>query len=308
MKILVIGVSGFIGMELARSLVQSGHDVIGLTRDPDRVKSKPLSRIRLGQWDGTNGAGLQGFLQEIDGVVNLTGENIGKSRWTDARKLKLIGSRISITGVLSEAMIRWAPRSAFLIQGSAAGYYGPHPDGYVDESAPAGRGFLAELADNWESAAKPLSESGRRVVFLRTGIVLGNNGGIMDRLLLPFKFYSGAILGSGRQAVSWIHIEDEVRAIRFLMENQECSGPYNLVSPTPSTMHDLVRAISRATGKPAWIRVPGWALKAVFGKMADETVLASQQLIPQKLLEQGFNFLHTDLDLAIKKLLTSPGS
>ena len=308
MKIVVLGASGFIGSNLMPALNASGHQVTGLTRRPDRVSTLKNDEINLRVWDGRNMAILANILDGIDGVVNLAGANIGQGRWTNRRKKKLAASRIQLSGILTEAILQMPVRPSFFIQGSAAGYYGIRPEGQADENAAAGQGYLAELANQWESAVAPRSAAGIRTVFLRNGMVLGRGGGILDRLLMPFSFYAGTTPGSGRQAVSWIHMEDEVRAIRFLIDHPTASGPYNLTSPNPSTMAGLIRAIAKTTGKPAWARIPEWLLKTVLGEMARETILSSQQIIPGKLLKEGFRFRFTDINAAIVDILSGPRS
>lgn len=305
MKILIIGATGFIGRKLAEELASAGHEVTGLSRNP-RVEGQQLQGGGLlSHWDGKSLATLKDHLKDKSGVVNLAGENIGSAIWTKSRKKKLSESRTGTGRLLSDAILMLENKPAFLVQASASGFYGYRTNEWADENSPKGDGFLAELTMLWESSVADLHPVGVRTVFIRTGIVLGKNGGIMKKLLLPFRFYAGTILGSGNQWVSWIHIDDLVRAIHFLIQNPQSSGPYNLVSPMPVTMAVLVKEIAKATGKPIWMKIPGWLLKTLLGEMATETVLASQRITPLKLQKEGFQFKYPSIDQAIDSLLAN---
>lgn len=306
MRILIIGATGFIGRKLARELFSAGHEVTGLTRNPSIDGQHFHENMTLSLWDGKSIDGLKRLLEGKDAVVNLAGKSLASGIWTENRKKVLFSSRAGIGRILSEAIMHMENRPSCLIQGSATGYYGRLAEGTTDETAPKGPGFLADLADQWEASVSNLAGTGVRTILIRTGVVLGRDGGLMKKLLLPFNFYFGTILGSGNQWISWIHMEDQVRAINFLLNNPQSSGPYNLASPEPATMREMIAEIGKLTGKPAWFRIPGGLLKMVLGEMASETILASQRIYPAKLQNEGFSFKYPTIDLALVDLLSKP--
>jgi len=191
-----------------------------------------------------------------------------------------------------------------LLQASAIGFYGTPVEKPAAEDQLAGTGFLAGLTREWESSVNDAGLFVPRIIIIRTGLVLGKNEGLLEKMLLPFRFYSGTILGSGKQWMSWIHIQDEVRAIRFLLENRDSSGPYNLTSPEPVSMKFFINSVGKILGKPTWMHIPGILLVAVLGEMARETVLSSQNIYPAKLLKEGFKFEYIHLQDALMNLLT----
>jgi uncharacterized protein (TIGR01777 family) len=304
MKILIIGATGFIGKKLAAELVLAGHLVTGLTRNPALAGNQPAPGFTLKHWDGISPGVLQGLLEYQDGIVNLAGESIGGWVWTKNRKKKLISSRVGTGNIISDAITGMQIKPAFLIQGSASGFYGSIAEAVADEDVPLGKGFLADLADRWEASVSMLERIGVRTVLIRTGVVLGKDGGIMTQLLLPFRFYCGTIPGSGKQWVSWIHEEDLVRAICFLIANPQSFGPYNLSSPAPARMREIIKEIARALKRPAWLKIPGLLLKIALGEMASETILASQKIYPAKLKGQGFSFKYMSIGQAIANLIS----
>ena len=307
MKILVIGATGFIGRHLFKELISEGHQVVGISRNPEAARKVLGQDAHIHQWDGFSEPVLVKALEGVDGIANLAGENIAKGPWTKKRKMALLSSRAGTGKILAAALFQMPARPSFLIQASATGYYGPQTAVPVDETEGPGRGFLSELNQQWESSVYTLKEAGMRVVYIRTGIVLGAGGGLLKQLLLPFRFYAGTIPGSGRQYLSWIHLTDEVRAIMHLINHPESAGPYNLTSPNPSTMAAMIHEIAQITGKPAWMKVPGFALRFSLGQMAEETVLASQQILPSRLLSEGFRFSFPEIRPALKDLLSKPG-
>lgn len=304
MKILIIGATGFIGRALVPHLVSERFDIVCISRNVNAARKILGNHINILPWDSRTTQGLLPALSGADAVVNLAGESLAKGRWTDKRKQELLDSRVVTGKLLSEAILSMPVRPGVVLQASAMGFYGPQTDGPVDESAGQGPGFLAEMNRQWESSAIPLKSAGVRVVILRTGVVLGKDGGMLEQLLIPFRFYAGTTLGSGRQYLSWIHLADNIRAIGHLLRNSASEGPYNLTTPNPVTMAELTRGISIAVGKPAWMRVPAFMLKAIFGKMADETLLASQQVMPSRLLSEGFRFSYPELAPALSDIFS----
>jgi uncharacterized protein (TIGR01777 family) len=303
MRVLIIGATGFIGRELMKEFSVSGHNPVGASRNAMKAKQILGQETEILEWDGRSAATLADKLAGFEAIVNLAGENIAAGRWTRHRKMLITESRINTSRLLAEAIEMSTSRPSVLLQGSAIGYYGTPVENAADETRPAGKGFVADLTGDWESAVKKAEKPGTRVIWIRTGLVLGKNGGLLNKMLLPFKFYSGTVIGSGKQWMSWIHIHDQVSAIRFLLENGHSSGAYNLTAPQPVRMKEFIKTISKVTGKPAWLKVPGWVLKSVLGEMADETVLASQNIYPGKLLKEGFHFKFDQLEPALKNLL-----
>jgi len=304
MRILIIGATGFIGKELVKELSATGHQPLGVSRYAIKAGGILGDLCEIVEWDGKSAESLVMKMDRIDGIVNLAGENIASGRWTEKRKKILTESRVKISKLVSEAIRLADIKPSVLIQGSATGIYGTPVNSPADENHPVGNGFLADLTRQWEMAMTPAGEDFPKVVVIRTGLVLGKNAGLLKKMLLPFKYHSGIIIGSGKQWLSWIHISDQVRAIRFLLENKNSSGPYNLTAPHPVQMKTFVQTLSKVLGKPVWLKIPGAFLKLSLGKMAEETVLSSQNIIPAKLTIEGFSFSHSDLDTALIDLLT----
>jgi uncharacterized protein (TIGR01777 family) len=303
MVILVLGAGGFIGRNLVGALQRKGHQVRALSRNPQKAQGSLPGNTDIRQWNGSSVDILLSHLQGVDGVVNLVGENIAGGLWTKKKKAKLTESRVRTGRILSDAILRLEEPPEFLVQGSATGFYGPTTIGEKDETHGPGAGYLSELVQQWEASVSVLAESGVRLAYARTGIVLGPEGGMLQKLLLPFSFYAGTILGNGRQYLSWIHITDEVEALCHLIENQGSSGAYNLTSPQPVTMKEMVSLISKITGRPAFLKVPDLFLRMAMGQMARETILADQKILPSRLLKEGFIFHYPSPAGALKNLL-----
>jgi uncharacterized protein (TIGR01777 family) len=303
MHLLIIGATGFIGRELVKELELAGHQVLAVSRSARKAGEIFGNQTKTAAWDGKSAEGLAALLPGIDGIVNLAGENIAAGRWTEKRKEILTRSRVQ-TGKLLAAAVRLSEsKPEVIIQGSAIGLYGTPVENPSGESLKAGTGFLSELTAEWESSVLEAGPFVKRIVMIRTGLVLGQEG-LLEKMLLPFRFYCGTTLGNGRQWLSWIHIRDEVRAIRFLLESRSSSGPYNLTSPGPVKMQEFIKSISQITHKPAWFKVPRIILKAALGEMAEQTILSSQNIYPEKLLKEGFQFDFRGLTGALENLLT----
>ncbi len=296
MRIAISGGSGLIGTALTAELAASGCDVVRLVRRPATAPAEI-------QWDPA--ADLDpAVLAGTDAVVHLSGAPIAAKRWTTARKAELRASRLTSTGTLAAAMASAEPPPSVLICGSAIGFYGDTGEAIVDESAPAGRGFLADLVRDWEAAAEPARAAGIRVVSIRSGVVLSARGGMLGRLLLPFRLGLGARIGSGAQYLSWISLTDEVRAIRFAIDDDGLSGPVNLTAPEPVTNAAFTRALARALGRPAFLRLPSPLLSAALGEVASE-LLASARVVPAKLLQAGFTFRDPDIQTALARIVAA---
>jgi len=289
MRIAIAGASGVIGTALSASLTASGHEVLRLVRreanSPDEIS-----------WDPQGGT-VDESLGEVDAVVNLAGAGVGDRRWTKAYKREIRDSRVLGTITLARAMSQATKPPKVLINGSAIGFYGNSGAQPVDESSPAGSGFLAEVVVDWEQATSPAAEAGIRVVNIRTGLVVSAQGGAFGRLMPIFKYGLGGRVGSGDQFWSFISLRDEVRAIEFCLES-DISGPVNLVAPQAVTNRDVTRALAASVHRPAFLPVPALALKAVLGEFADD-ILASQNVVPTRLQDAGFTWLDPTIDDAL---------
>ncbi len=301
MRAVVAGGTGFIGSALVRSLTQDGHEVVVLSRAASG--QKPLPGVTFVPAGGRSGAAWSRHLDGADVLVNLAGENISSGWWTRARKKRLRQSRLDAGAAVMDALARVASPPAVLVQASATGCYGDRGDAPVDESAPCGTGFLAELARDWEASTAGAEALGVRRVVVRTAVVLGAHGGALPRLLAPFRFFLGGPLGSGRQYFPWIHLADEVAAIRFLMDHASASGPFNLAAPGAVTQDALARAVGRALGRPSFVRAPAGLLRLVMGEMARELFLGGVRAVPRRLVELGFAFRFPDLAAALADIL-----
>jgi len=293
-RIVMSGATGLIGTALAASLEQDGHQVTRLVRRPP---SGP-GQVR---WDP--GRTLDpAVVSGSDAVVNLSGAPVAGGWWTQSRKRELRGSRVNATATLVTAIRAAAAAPPVLLSASAIGWYGDTGDREVDETAPAGSGFLPGLVTDWEAAAAPASDAGTRVVTLRTGLVLSGQGGLLGPLAPLFRLGLGARLGGGGQYLSWIALADHVRAARFLLEHGDIAGPVNLTAPAPVTNAEFTAALGRAAHRPALLRVPAPLLRAGLGELSSE-LLSSSRVLPARLLAAGFTFRYPGIDAALAAAL-----
>ncbi len=288
--IAIAGSSGLIGSALAAALRAADHPVLRI------VRRTPANSGEL-HWNPESGEFDVDALTEVDVVVNLCGINIGERRWSGAFKQSLRDSRITPTEVLSAAVADAGVET--LINASAVGYYGHTKDRVVDENDPAGKGFLAQLCQDWEVATLPAQYGGARVVLARTGLVLAAAGGALRRMRPLFSAGLGARMGSGRQYVSWISLEDEVRALLFAISQPSLSGPINMTGPAPVTNAEFTTAFGRAVNRPTPLMLPGFAVRAALGEFADEGLLSGQRAIPSALERAGFQFHHNTIGEAL---------
>ncbi len=303
MKIVVAGGSGFLGKALLKKLIEANHSVALLSRNPRAAQSNVPSSVQVEQWDAKS---VGNWAQRIDGadaVINLTGESIGGKRWTAKQKEMILSSRIDSTRAVVEAIRQATLKPKLLINQSAVGYYGNVEVGNVTEDHPRGTDFLGEVASRWEVEARKAESLGVRVVTPRTGIVLDKNGGALQKLLLPFNLFIGGPLGSGRQWFPWIHLEDEINAFLFALENPKLSGPVNLAAPESVTMKQFCTALGKAMHRPSWAPVPGFVLKILLGEMAGPLLLGGQKVVPEKLSEAGYKFRFPKLEEALSDIL-----
>ncbi|MGQ9768087.1 MAG: TIGR01777 family oxidoreductase [Anaerolineae bacterium] len=306
MRIIITGGTGFIGRRLVAELAGAGYEVIVLTRNPARATGLPAG-VRAERWDGRPAAGCGGLSVGCLAIVNLAGENLSgggfpPARWTPERKALIRSSRLDAGAAVTEAVTAATTRPRVVIQSSGIGHYGSRDDKVLTEADPPGDDFLARLTVEWEASTAAVADQGVRHVSIRTGVVLSPDEGALKQLLLPFKFYVGGPMGSGRQGFSWIHPADEVAAIRFLIENERASGPFNLCAPEPLSNAEFARVLGKVLGRPAWLPVPGIALRLALGEVAT-MVLDGQKALPKKLLDLGFRFRFPDAESALWDLL-----
>jgi uncharacterized protein (TIGR01777 family) len=306
MKILITGGTGLIGSGLYRKLLQNGNEVIILSRRSGSGNGL-VDGVEVVQWDGKTPHGLVDVLSGVNAVVNLAGENLAgpgffPTRWTEERKRVIRESRLNVGRALVEALSKTQTRPEVLIQASAIGLYGTQKDEALDEFSLPGDDFLARLCQEWETSTRPVTNMGIRHVVIRIGVVLASNSGALARMLLPFKFFVGGPFGNGKQVISWVHLEDVVDAIQYLINTPSADGVYNLTAPNPVSNAELGKEIARTLHRPYWLPVPGFLMKLMFGEVSS-IVLEGQKVIPKRLLESGYNFRYKDITTAIQDLL-----
>jgi uncharacterized protein (TIGR01777 family) len=306
MSVIIAGGTGLIGRALTKELAQHGHEVIILSRNPDRVISVP-ENVKVVAWDGVSTQGWGDLVNETQAIVNLSGANIGgegffPSRLTDERKRRIRESRIMSGKALLEAIETAEKKPAVFVQSSAVGYYGFHGDEKLSEDSPPGDDFFAEWKE-WEKVSAPVEDIGVRWVIIRSGIIFSTGrGSALNRLVLPFKLFTGGPIGDGKQYLSWIHETDEARAIRFLIENKDARGAFNLTAPNPATNAEVGKAIAKVLHRPYYLPAPGFAFKLAFGEVS-ALVTNGQRVMPERLLEYGFEFQFPNLEPALQDIL-----
>ena len=300
MNVVVAGGTGFIGSSLVPLLRLGGHDVVVLTREPERAPVTP--GVTWVRWDGVTQGDWAAHVRRADAVINLAGESIGGGRWTASGKERIVASRVNATRALVESIRQGEKRPSLFVSSSAVGYYGPVESGEVTEDHAPGSGFLADVCLRWEQEALAVGELGPRVVLLRTGVVLGDKGGALERMLLPFRLYAGGPLGSGTQWFPWVHRDDVGEVILFALDNAALAGPVNVVAPEGVDMRAFCAALGVALSRPSWLPVPAPVLRAVLGEMAD-MILTGQRAVPAKLLSLGYRFRYPALGAALTSVV-----
>ncbi len=298
MNILIAGGSGFIGHNLSRELQSSGHNIIVLTRNKEKVSQQAESYGIIDYEDLLNG----NIPCEISGVINLSGSSIASGRWTKGKKEEILQSRIDSTMAVISAIEKSIIRPKVFINSSAVGYYGDCGNKILTESDGSGNDFLSKVCVEWESVASKAILSGVRTVYMRTGLVLGN-GGVLNKLILPYKFYMGGIPGSGKQWVSWIHIKDISGIIEFILKKEEIHGPVNFTAPEPLQMKDLQKAIGKVLQSPSWLKLPTPFLKVALGEMSS-IMLNSQRVLPDTLIRNNYQFIYPSVDDALQDIFS----
>ena len=293
-KIIVAGGTGLLGTALVGALQDDRHMVVVLTRRPTRdheVRWSP--HYEGGPWTSA--------LDDAHAVINLAGASIGGGRWTTARKAAIHDSRMQATGALVRAIAASRQPPPIFISSSAVGYYGSRGDESVTEQSAPGSDFLAHVCRDWEAVASQLSPTAR-VVLLRSGVVFARHGGALPQMALPFKLFAGGPAGTGRQFMSWIHVQDWVAMVKWALASQHIAGPLNVTAPAPVTNEDFARSLGRVLGRPSWLKAPSFALHLILGEMADALILGGQRVLPAVAQQHGFVFRYPTLDSALREI------
>jgi len=301
MRVVLTGGTGFIGRALRESLVEKGHEVVVLTRQSG-PENQPTLRTRFCVWNPPAGGPWEKELDGVDAVINLAGEPIVGRRWTPPQKKKIVESRTGATQAVVTAIQNAKRKPPFLLNASAVGYYGPHGDEEITEETLPGSDFLGQTCREWEAQALRAENLGVRVVRLRIGIVLEEGGGALGKMLMPFRLGLGGPLGNGNQWMSWIHREDLIGLIHFLLERKEIRGAVNATAPEPSRMIEFSSALGQALHRPAIFPVPAFVLKVLLGEMA-VVLLTGQRVFPRRALKAGYAFKYPRLDRAFAEIL-----
>ncbi len=304
MRIVVAGGTGFIGRVLCERLANAGHTVTVLTRDPEKARARVYHAVKLVSWQGFRGQSdeLSKALDGSEVVINLAGAPIADGRWTPQVRELLRKSREGTTTAIVTTLAKLKARPVLLINASAIGFYGPRGDDELSEESSSGDGFLPSLCREWEGAARAAERLGVRVVTPRFGVVLGKDGGALAKMLPIFRLGLGVPLGHGRQWMSWIHRDDLVELLLFLMEHA-VSGPVNATAPHPVTNEEFSKTLGQTLGRPAFLRTPAFVMNLAFGDMAEELLLTGQRVIPQKAQSLGFHFKFPFLAGALNDIL-----
>ena len=296
MRIAIAGASGLVGKALTPLLEAEGHDVVRLVRSWPKAGEI--------EWHPNQDSIDTGKLEGFDAIINLAGENVAEGRWTEEKKKKIHDSRVNGTHLLSEAIAKLTTKPRCFLCASATGIYGDRGDETLDEQSESGGGFLAGVCREWEKATEPAHRAGVRVVNFRFGPILARAGGMLEKMLTPFKMGLGGKIGSGKQYISWVAIEDAVAVIKRVLNDESIRGPLNVVSPKPVTNERFTRALGEVLSRPTVMAVPAFAARLAFGEMADEMLLVSQKVIPKKLQAAGFQFEYSDLETALQHYVT----
>ena len=295
MKVLIAGASGLVGSALIPALETEGAEVTRLVRTP--------AGAREIEWHPNNDQLDASTLEGFGAIINLAGENIAAGRWTDDQKRKIRDSRVNGTHLLSEAIAKLKDKPKVFLCASATGIYGDRDDETLDEQSDSGGGFLAGVCREWEKAAEPAVQAGVRTVNLRFGPIISREGGMLAKMLTPFKMGMGGKVGSGKQYISWVAIEDAVKAIKLALADEKFRGPLNIVSPNPMMNEEFTKTLGHVLSRPTALHMPAFAVRLAFGEMADEMLLTSQRVMPKKLNDAGYEFEYPELEGALRKHL-----
>jgi len=298
-KIIITGGSGFIGKQLFARLIAEKYDVIILSRNIEGNDSNVVL------WDGKSKNGWENYADGAYAIINLAGDNIGSGLWTKRKKKEILQSRINAGKAIIDAISAVKIKPKVVIQASGIGYYGDGGDVYLDENAPNGSTFLPKIAFQWENAINDVNNFGVRLAILRLGVVLGKNGGFLQRVVTPFKFCLGGYFGSGNQYISWIHLDDLVNIILFILDNENTEGVFNVCAPDAIKSKEFYKILGRVLHRPSFFAIPGVIIRLMMGEMGKELILSGQRAIPKKLTVAGFHFNFPDLKKTLEDILTN---
>ena len=300
MKVLVTGASGFVGRRVVSQLLQRKHQVVVLTRSVAKAAVACGAECKYVQWGDTHSPVPAQAFEGVDAVINLMGENIGEKKWDDTQKKKIYDSRITGTRMLIEGMSALPKKPSVLVNASAIGIYGARGEEALDENASTGEGFLASVCKDWEAEAVKARSLGMRVVLMRTGVVFGKNGGALKKMLPVFKLGLGGKLGSGKQYMSWIHVDDLASMYVQAVEDNTMNGQYNAVSPYPITNAEFTKTLGKTLGRPTLFPAPAFVIQKALGEMST-IVLEGQKVLPSKFKEKKFQFRSASLEKTLKE-------
>lgn len=305
MNIFITGGTGLIGKALIDKLIERGNNITVLSRNKEKAQKLFKNKVNVVQGDPSQKGDWQNILISggFDSIINLAGEAVTSKRWTEIEKNIIYESRTKTTENIIDSIKKIPNKPKSLINASAVGYYGfQQDDREINENETIGKDFLSYLCRDWEDKARKAEKLGLRVVRLRIGIVLSENGGALEKMVIPFKLYAGGHIGDGKQWIPWVHINDVVSMIIFSIDNENIKGPINLTSPNPVRMKDFCKEMGKVINRPSWLPVPSITLKATFGEMAD-IITSGQRAIPQKALTNGYKFQYENVEEALKNLL-----
>jgi uncharacterized protein (TIGR01777 family) len=300
-KIVIAGASGFIGTVLIKSLLQKDFEIIALSRYPQKYDKKGRN-VNYVYWNTSQSGKWLEYLDGAEAVINLVGERIAGGVWTKKKKNRIVQSRLNSALAIARAIESIPKKPKFVIQASAIGYYGSRGDQILDESVSSGHGFLADLTKQWEGAISIVEQQNVRLVILRIGIVLGKKGGFLSPIKLQTLLYLGGYFGDGKQWLSWIHVDDIARIIQFILNDPESGGVFNVCAPEPVQSKALFKSVGKELNRPVWLKFPAPVLRLLLGEMANELFLASQRVVPKRLVEAGFQFKYPRLDTAFAEI------
>jgi len=304
-RITILGATGFIGTSLTQYLLEKNYAVTAISRNKNKAHQLLDKKVNIFSWDYQDVSKLTGIFELSDVIINLAGENIASKLWTQKQKQKIFISRKNAGQKITEAIENTKQKPQLLIQGSAIGYYGYDTKENCTEKSPKGKGFLAYVSHEWEKSTEKVQSYGVRRAIIRTGMVLGDTGGVFPKLTKPVKYFLGANLGNGKQGFSWIHLTDEIRAIEFIIKNHHLSGIFNLTAPNPVKSKMINHTVAKALNRPVWLKIPAFILKLFPGNMGREVFLTNQWVYPSRLHENGFKFSYPSLSEAVNQLIKS---
>jgi len=298
MKILIAGASGLIGSYLIKAFINKNYSVVALSRNPQ--KQTELKNVIWKQWHKDDATDWLNEIATTDVVINLVGESLAAKRWTKRRKAILLESRVNSCNLFIRVLKESKRKPALFLQSSAIGYYAAGNE--INENSSAGDDFLAKTTIKWEQATQAIEQMAINRILLRSGIVLANESLIIKKFKLPFSFFIGGHLGKGQQIMSWIHIDDVVNSILFIIENVKSSQIFNLTAPKPVKMKEFCKKFGKKMKRPSWFHIPAFLLKILFGQVAKETMLKGHKILPENLQKIGYSFIYTDIEAALNDL------